>query len=133
MTDLLVGSRSELSDLTKRLDSTAKKYGMEISGENSKIMVTSKRRDAIADPSKIEIDGCTLEEVKSFQYLGNTINKDVTSETEVKRRPATATGQVAKLKRLWNTNNVSTSTKSEINEITGHLYCTMWLQNLDSQ
>ena len=36
--DLLAGSRSELADLTKRLDSTAKKDGMEISGEKSKIM-----------------------------------------------------------------------------------------------
>ena len=29
--DLLAGSREELADLTSRLDSTAKKYGMEIS------------------------------------------------------------------------------------------------------
>ena len=46
--DLLAGSKSKLANLTKRLDSTAKKYRVERSREKSKITVTSKRRDAIA-------------------------------------------------------------------------------------
>ena len=87
---------------------------MEISEERSKVVVTSKRPDAIADPSKIQIDEGILEEVKSFQYLGSTVTEDVTSETEVKKRLATATGQLAKLTRLWNTNNVSPSTKVKL-------------------
>ena len=77
-------------------------------------MVTSKRRDAIADPSKIQIDECILEKVKSFQYLGSTVTEDVTSLTEVKKRLATGTGQLPKLKRLWTTHIVSTSTKVKL-------------------
>ena len=129
--DLLAGSKSKSADLTKRLDSTAKKYGMEIGGDKSNIMVTSKRRDANRDPRQIQIDGCILEEVKSFQYLSSTVTEDVTSETEVKKR--LATGHLAKLNKLWNTSNIFTPTKTEINQATGHLYCTMRLRNLDSQ
>ena len=94
--DLLAGSRRELADLTKRLDLAAKKYRMETSGEKSKIMVTSKRRDANRYPRQIQINRCTLKEVKSFQPLGSTVTEDVTSQTEVKKRLATATGAARK-------------------------------------
>ena len=64
--DLLVGSWREVANWTERLDSTAKKYRMEISGEKRKIMVMLKGRDANGESRQIQIDGCTLEEVSAF-------------------------------------------------------------------
>ena len=112
--DLLAGSRSELEDLTKRLDTTARKYGMEISGEKSKIMITSKRKDNDDNREEIHVDDHTLDEVKSFQYLGSTITEDVSSETEIKKRLAMAIGQLAKLNKLWKSSNITTSTKVKL-------------------
>ena len=44
----------------------------------------------------MQIDGCTPGEIKSLQYLGNTVTEGGTSETEVKKRLVTATGAARK-------------------------------------
>lgn len=108
--DLIAGNRAELFDLTNRLDSTSRKFGMEISNDKSKVMVTSKS-DKNAEQQDITVDGITLEEVNNFQYLGSTITPNMTSETEIKKRLAIATGQLAKLNKLWNARNISMSIK----------------------
>ncbi len=83
--DLLRQTRGELLDLTQRLDATSQKYGMEVSGGKSKIMVASRNDNGKAH-DEITMNGEALEEVTSFKYLGGTITTDVTSESEVKKR-----------------------------------------------
>eukprot|EP00794_Sanderia_malayensis_P009660 gene9660-biopygen7980 len=94
---LVAGSKEELANLTTRLDTVSRKYGMEISAEKSKIMVTSRNDGSVtAADAQIKVGDVELEEVKSFQYLGSTLNESVTSETEIKKRLAIATNQLAK-------------------------------------
>ncbi|KAG1682004.1 hypothetical protein GQR58_011414 [Nymphon striatum] len=105
---LIAGSKEELKELKSRLDTTSRSYGMEISGEKSKVMVTGSRKTSnnkSNDPVviKIKVGDNTLEDVKTFQYLGLTINEEVTSDNEIKKRLAIATSQLAKLNKLWNT------------------------------
>ena len=87
--DLLGGSREELADLTTRLDTAARKYGMEISAEKSKTMVTSRTTTNAATVEgsdiKIKVGEVELEAVKTFIYLGSTINEEITSENEIKK------------------------------------------------
>ena len=109
--DLIAGTKEELEELTKRLDTTARKYGMEISAEKSKTLVTSRIAAEVANGTIIKVDRTELEEVKTFQYLCSTLNEDVTSEHEIKKRLAIATNQLAKLNRLWNLNGISTAIK----------------------
>jgi len=73
--DLIAGSKAELAELTKKLDTTARNYGMEISAEKSKTMVTSRTR--VDEDSEITVNGTKLEEVKTFQYLGSTLNEGI--------------------------------------------------------
>ena len=98
--DLIAGTKEELEELTKRLDTEARKYGMEISAEKSKTLVTSRIAAEVASDTIIKVAGTELEEVKTFQYLSSTFNEDVTSEHEIKKRLAIATNQLAKLNRL---------------------------------
>eukprot|EP00794_Sanderia_malayensis_P009858 gene9858-biopygen8121 len=110
--DLVAGSKEELANLPTRLDTVSRKYGMEISAEKSKIMVTSRNDGSVtAADAQIKFGDVELEEVTSFQYLGFTLNESVTSETEIKKRLAIATNQLAKLTRVWNSSAISTAIK----------------------
>ena len=88
---------------------------MEISAEESKVMVTSQRQDG-SNNNQIEIkgDGEKLEELASFQYLGSVLNYDITSDNEIKKRLAIATGQLAELNNVWNTRGIRTSTQVQL-------------------
>ena len=111
--DLLAGSREELKELTERLDETTRRYGMEISAEKSKIMGTSRIRDNV-EQTHLEVSGEKLEEVNTFQYLGSTLNSEMTSITEVKNRLAVATSQLAKCDKLWKATNIDMKVKTKL-------------------
>ena len=102
--DLLGGSREELANLTTRLDAAARKYGMDITAEKSKTMVASRTTTNAATVEgsdiKIKVGEVELEAVKTFIYLGSTINKEITSENVIKKRLAIATNQLADLHRI---------------------------------
>ena len=95
--DLIANSKEEVEDLTCRLDTIYRKYGMEIGAEKSKVMVTSQRQDDNNNNQiEIKVDGEKLEEVTSFLYMGSVLNDDMTSDNEIKKRLAIATGQLAR-------------------------------------
>ena len=113
--DLVAGSEQELCDLTSRLERSAQRFGMEISGEKSKVMVTSPlTHDQGAVGESIKVGGDELERVTSFQYLGSIINKDINSENEIKKRIAIATTQLAKMNNIWKTTNIKMITKLKL-------------------
>ena len=89
--ELIAGSNDELQTLTNKLSSSASRYGMQISAEKSKIMINSNKSNL---NSNIKLYGEKLEEVEQFKYLGATITKDGSSDSEIKIR-------LAKLHRLW--------------------------------
>ena len=104
----MAGSEEELQDLTGRLASTSKSYGMEISTEKSKLLVTGASRGLSAS---IAIDGKQLEQVDEFKYLGSTITDDQRSIKEVRSRIAAASAAVARLVTIWRDRNISTGSK----------------------
>ena len=55
-----------------------------------------------------------LEEVDSFKYLGATVTKKGRSTVEVKTRLAMATSALARLFKIWKSNNISFSTKFKL-------------------
>ena len=105
--DLMGGSNSELQELTDRLVTSASAYGMEVSTEKSKVMVSST--DHIT--ANIAMNGEMLEEVSTFKYLGATLSKDGTCTAEIRIRIGTATAAMARLSRIWKSNNISFQTK----------------------
>ena len=69
--NLMVGSNSELQELTKKLVATAGACGIEMNTAKSKVMVNSTNNASVS----ITMDGKKLEEVSSFKYLGATLTK----------------------------------------------------------
>ena len=95
--DLLGGNNQELQDLTTRLETSARAYGMEVSTTKSKTMVNSSS-DIHAN---ITMNGDLLEEVDRFKYLGATQSKDGSCTAEIRTRIAIATSAFARLSRIW--------------------------------
>ena len=104
----MVGSEEELQDLTGRLASTSKSYGMEISTEKSKLLVTGASGGL---SGSIAIDGKQLEQVGEFKYLDSTITDDQRSTQEVRSRIAAASAAVARLVTIWRDRNISIGSK----------------------
>ena len=108
--DLMGGSNSELQELTDRLSNSAKAYGMEVSCEKSKVMVNGSENSTV----QITMNGQQLEEITAFKYLGAVLTKDGRSTTEIKTRLAIATSNMAKLSKIWSSNNISFSSKIKL-------------------
>jgi len=111
--DLIAGSMKELVELTERLDKSASAFGMEISAEKSKIMVTPATNENKTN-IPITVNGSKLQSVNTFKYLGSNITEDGTSVREVKTRLAIATQHLSKLKKIWSRKNISMKTKMHL-------------------
>ena len=72
------------------------------------------RRD-IKDGSKVDIkvDGVTLEQVESYQYLGQLITEDGRCEKEIRRRIGIAKTNFLKMKNVLTTKKLSMKTRNE--------------------
>ena len=103
--NLMGGSENELQDLTIRLEEKARAYGMEVSSEKSKVLVTLITT----------ITNCqNLEEVDSFKYLGTTLLKDGTSTKEIKIRIAVAMSTTSRLNTVWKSRDISFKTRLKL-------------------
>ncbi len=107
--DLIADSEEELRELTEKLDQAATKYGMEISPDKSKILVTSKHPLELSRP--ICLANEELEQVTSFKYLGSQITNTLNSITEIKCRIGIATSAMSRLNPIWSNRNISVKTK----------------------
>ena len=87
--DLIGGSNNDL------LSNIAQAYGLEVSSENSKVMVSSDDNTT----AEISMNGQQLEEVTAFKYVGAMLTKDGLSTVEIKTRLATATDILTNLKK----------------------------------
>ena len=85
--DLIVGTNKEF-DMTNQLSKCASRYGMEISSEKNKVMVSSNNSSLHDD---ITLNDNKLEEVNTLYYLGATLSKDGSCETDIRIRLALAT------------------------------------------
>ena len=72
---------------------------MQISAENSMIMIYS---NTINLHSNIHLYGEKLEDVDQFKYLGASITKDGSIESEIKIRLSQATSVMVRLTTIWN-------------------------------
>ena len=109
--DLIAGNHNELQELTQRLEKAAGAFGMEVSTEKSKIMVTSKTP---TQHPAIKMNNSCLEEVKTFKYLGSTVSSDGKSLSDIKSRIALATAALSNLAVLWSNRRISFRVKFKL-------------------
>ena len=91
----------ELEALAESLDKTCTRYKMEISAENTKLMINS----ANGIQREIKVKEQKLGTVTNFKYLGAVVSDDG-SKPEVLSRIAQATATLTTLKPIWRDNNI---------------------------
>jgi hypothetical protein len=72
-------------DTFVKLKNESLKYGLTVNVHKTKYLKCSRRQD---QPKPIHIENKALEQVKSFKYLGSTVNTDNTIEQEIKEKIA---------------------------------------------
>eukprot|EP00794_Sanderia_malayensis_P013582 gene13580-biopygen10844 len=109
--DMLEEDEESLKEVTRRLEITSKRYGMEISTEKSKVMVTGKNEMTENQVVNVTVDGVQLGQVKSFTYLGARIDENGKSEMEVRVLIGRATSALAKMDNIWRAREIKLKTK----------------------
>ena len=112
-TVLLAETEEELQELVNAVKEGSLKFGLEMNTKKTKTMII--RRD-VNDGSKVDIkvDGVTLEQVESYQYLGQLITEDGRCEKEIRRRIGIAKTNFLKMKNVLTTKKLSMKTRKKI-------------------
>jgi len=72
----------ELQNLTDRLNTVTKKYGMKINDKKTKVMCISRTGN---HKLKILVEGQQMGQVTQFKYLGSIISSDLYCEKDISR------------------------------------------------
>ena len=104
--DDLAGEEKELAKLVECLNKASTAYGMDISAEKTKLMMSNTS----GINTEIKVNGQKLETVRSFKYLGSVIT-DEGSKPEILSRIAQTTAALTRLKPVWNDRSISLSSK----------------------
>ena len=83
--------------------------GLKINKEKTKTMRINARNQ-----EKIIINGQDIEDVDDFVYLGAKVCKEEVCMKDMKTRLSKARGAFDKLKKIWNSNNISRRTKMRL-------------------
>jgi len=85
--DILTTTRTiqAMIDTFVKLKNESLKYGLIVNVHKTKYLKCTRRQD---QPKSINIENKEFEHVKSFKYLGSTVNTDNTIEAELKERIA---------------------------------------------
>ena len=117
---MIAGSEKGLQKIMDRLNATAEQYGMKINIKKTKVMRVSKKAGGKVD---IQINGCRIEQVKSFKYLGSTITDDGRCENEIRVRIALAKEAFSNRKELLTKRFKRKVKKKIVKTLVGVLYC----------
>ena len=101
-TTLIATTLQKLQFSTEELEQACKKWGLKINADKCKIISPDQ-------PSNIQIEGATVEQVDSFVFLGSVVP---TTVFDVKRRIALASSAFGRLKKnVWSKKGIPYSIK----------------------
>ena len=103
---LLSHNHQQMQAKTSDLHHTSVQIGLTISKQKTKIMSITAGTD-----EPVTIEGAELEEVESFTYLGSVMDKSGGTDADVKTRIGKARSAYNMLKKVWNSREISMSTK----------------------
>ena len=100
---LLAESKEDLQTLISDVFKSSSQLGLKISLSKTQVQVIGRNSTQI----NIQIENYTLEQAKSFIYLGGQIDEDGTSQNDVKKRICLALGATHTLHPIWRARNIS--------------------------
>ena len=110
--DQLSTTVADLQRQADCLNEATKPFGMQINAKKTKVMITSRQKQA-ATPS-IMIDGQPVETVDQFVYLGSLLTADNCHTSDIKRRLALASSSFKRLTNIWKCRNLSNQLKVQL-------------------
>ena len=106
---LLSHRLQDMQDKITALVDIAKKVGLKISKEKTKLMRIKNEQDA-----PINIEGSELEDINEFVYLGSKISQTGGTDEDIQARINKARQVFAMLRPVWRVTTISTNTKLRI-------------------
>ena len=106
---ILSHNARQMQEKTNILVNTSYKVGLKINRSKTKLMKINTNND-----TPILLEGESLEEVDEFIYLGSTVDKVGGADADIKNRIRKARASFQQLKNVWNTNTISTTTKTRL-------------------
>ncbi|BHF83345.1 hypothetical protein SprV_0802648900 [Sparganum proliferum] len=109
---LLASSFGDLQSMVSRVNEVAKSVGLSINAGKTKVFSSCIPDQEKAD---LSIDGCQLEEVDSFKYLGARLLSNGQSKDDIVSQIDAARWVFSSLRKcLWNRRNLSIATKIRV-------------------
>ncbi|VDP75150.1 unnamed protein product [Schistosoma curassoni] len=109
---LLSHTHEQMPIKTASVAAVSASVGHSIHKEKTKVLKFNTENS-----NSITLDGETLEDVKSFTYLGSIIDEQGGSDAYVKARIGRARAAFLQLKNIWNSKQLSTNIKLRISNI----------------
>ena len=115
---LLDNTKEGLQETTDLLCKYSAYAGLKINAGKTQSMAVSKRASQRPycenDTLEINVEGCPIQQVSNFTYLGAVISGDGTIDKELSSRIQKASGAFYQLSSIWNSRNIRTPTKVRI-------------------
>ena len=105
---LIAESKQELQKLVTLVNSSSSQLGLKISITKTQVQVVSKEPEQM----NITIGSQTLEQVKSFTYLGGVMTENALSDQDIKRRIGLACAAMNTLNSIWTAKDITVQPKS---------------------
>ena len=98
-------------DTFVKLKNESLKYGLTVNVHKTKYLKCSRRQDQL---KAIDIENKEIEQVRSFKYLGSTVNTDNTIEEEIKERTALGNKAFFAKKKIFQSKLISKNAKLKL-------------------
>ena len=106
---LLSSTRQHMQSKTTKVDLEAKRVGLKISMDKTKIMKINSKSNV-----GIKINGSNVEETEEFTYLGAKLCKEGGGMRDLRNRISKARGAFIKLKKIWSSKSITRRTKIKL-------------------
>lgn len=103
-TTLVATGDERIRQLIRNVKTESEKFGLYLNVGKTKIMTTANIESFI-------IDGCNIEVVNNFNFLGSTIERTGGCTKEIGRRIGLGKAAMMNLTKIWKDRGISTSTK----------------------
>ena len=128
--DLVAHSAEDLQVIVDLFSNACSDFGLSISIKKTQVMFTPAPGEPYAEPD-IFVEGTRLAVVDSFVYLGSSLSRDGSLDSEVNRRIGKACVAFGKLEdRVWSDHDLTLSTKLSVYDacvVTSLLFaCETW-------
>ncbi|CAH1272904.1 Hypp5001 [Branchiostoma lanceolatum] len=117
---LLDNTKPGLQETTDLLCNYSSLGGLKANAKKTQSMAIGKhitqRPYTEEETLSITVEGCEVEQVSTFTYLGTVFSSDGTMDAELSQRIQKASGAFSQLGKIWNNSHIHLSTKIKIYE-----------------